>query len=293
LDQRRSAEIAIMMDDDHLLPLPSDVHADQCLGARQRDFVDALLDPERQIPAGLVGPDGRPDSKRFNVYRNNVVAGLTAALKEAFPAVARIVGDEFFAAMARFYVVAEPPKGPVMLHYGEGFPAFIGSFAPAQSIPYLSDIACLEWAWVEAYHAPDARPLDPAEFAAIDPPDLPHLHLILHPSLRLIRSQFPSLAIWQMNIEGGIPRSVDLHLGGDDILVLRPHADVAVRLLPPGGAEFVRALIGRRTVIEATKDAMAADPRFDLTVNLSGLINANAFARFETVAGPVALARPA
>ncbi len=284
-----------MMDDagHRALPLLSNVHAGRCLDARQREFVEALLDPERRIPAGLVGPGGRSDSKRFNVYRNNVVAGLTAALKDAFPAVARIVGDEFFAAMARVYAVAEPPKGPVMLRYGEGFPAFIRGFAPVRSIPYLSDIARIEWAWVEAYHAPDARPLDPAELAAIDPPDLPNMYLALHPSLHLIRSRFPSLAIWQMNIEGGVPTGVDLDAGGDDVLVLRPRADVEVRSLPPGGAEFVRALIGRRSVIEATRDATAADPCFDLAVNLSELMSANAFVRFETVAGPVALARPA
>ena len=66
---------------------------------RQHDFAAALLDPAQPLPEGLVGPDGRPSLKRFNVYRNNVVAGLTATLKDAFPAVARIVGEEFFLAM--------------------------------------------------------------------------------------------------------------------------------------------------------------------------------------------------
>ncbi len=64
--------------------------------ARQADFAAALLDLERPIPAGLIGPDGRPSTRRFNVYRNNVVASLTRVLGAAFPVTVRIVGEEFF-----------------------------------------------------------------------------------------------------------------------------------------------------------------------------------------------------
>ena len=62
---------------------------------RQREFAAALLDPELPTPPGLVGPDGKPSPRRFAVYRNNVVAGLMGTLKDAFPAVCRIVGVDF------------------------------------------------------------------------------------------------------------------------------------------------------------------------------------------------------
>jgi len=58
-----------------------------CLRDRQRNFAAALLDPNMPVPLGLVGPDRETSEKRFNVYRNNVVAGLVEALKAAFPAV--------------------------------------------------------------------------------------------------------------------------------------------------------------------------------------------------------------
>jgi hypothetical protein len=63
-------------------------------------FRAALFDPAAPVPAGLTGPDGRPAGARFDVYRNNVVAGLTAALETGFPTVRALVGEVFFAAMA-------------------------------------------------------------------------------------------------------------------------------------------------------------------------------------------------
>lgn len=247
------------------------------LAARQAGFAAALLDPDHPMPFGLVGPDGKPSARRFNVYRNNVVAGLTATLKDAYPAVARLVGGEFFAAMARTYVAGELPRSPIMLDYGAGFPDFVGSFEPAGSLPYLRDVARIERAWLEAYHAADAQPLDPAALARIAPNDLPYLRLVLHPSLRLVRSPFPALTIWQMSIEGGTPAPVDLASGGEDTLVLRATAEVKLRALPPGGATFVQALADGRPVLAATTAALSADGRFDLSCALAGLMAAGAF----------------
>lgn len=102
----------------------------QRLAERQRQFAAALLDPELPPPSGLVGPDGEPSPRRFGVYRNNVVAGLTEALSDAFPAVCRIVGVEFFRAMARPFVISRPPDTPIMLEYGARFPDFVDSRPP-------------------------------------------------------------------------------------------------------------------------------------------------------------------
>ena len=251
------------------------------LGEWQAGFAAALLDPERPIPSGLVGPDGRPSTRRFNVYRNNVVVGLTATLKDAFPAIARLVDDAFFAAMARTYVAVEPPISPIMLDYGAGFPDFLGRFEPAGGLPYLRDVARIERAWLEAYHAAEAQPLDPRIFTEVAADDLPNVRLAPHPSLRLVRSRFPALTIWQMSIEGGVPLPVDLGAGGEDVLILRAGAEVELRSLPPGGAGFVQALADGLSVLMATKAAMAADPRFDLSVNLSGLMGMGAFLCFD------------
>ncbi|RTM14164.1 MAG: DUF2063 domain-containing protein [Bradyrhizobiaceae bacterium] len=246
----------------------------QQLAERQGSFAAALLDSRLPIPNGLVGPDGEPSPKRFAVYRNNVVVGLTETLTDAFPAVYRIVGADFFRAMARAYVTVEPPRSPILLDYGAGFPDFISQFEPAATQPYLTDVARIERAWTEAYHAPEATPIDPGAFTVIAPDQLPAIQLALHPSLRIVRSQFPALTIWQMNVAGGIPAPVDLAAGGEDILVVRPLADVEVRSIPKGSLEFIQALTEGRSVLAALEAGLIANPRFDLSANLFDLLRA-------------------
>ncbi|RZN08351.1 DUF2063 domain-containing protein [Bradyrhizobium genosp. SA-3] len=252
----------------------------QQLAERQRDFAAALLDPGLPMPHGLVGPDGEPDPRRFAVYRNNVAVSLIEALDDAFPAVQRIVGADFFRAMARAYVMVQPPRSPIMLDYGAGFPEFIRRFEPAAGLPYLEDVARIERAWTEAYHAPEASPIDPGTFSAVAPDQLPAMQLELHPSLRLVRSHFPALTIWQMNLADGIPAPVDLAAGGEDALVVRPVADVEVRLIPRGSFEFIQALSDGKPVLAALEDALTANSRFDLSANLADLMRAGAFAGY-------------
>ena len=241
----------------------------------QAEFAAALADPVVPAPVTLVGPDGEPAPRRFAVYRNNVIVGFVNTLRSAFPVVERIVGADFFEAMARAYSLAEPPSSPALMDYGASFADFIGRFAPAASLPYLADVARIERAWREAYHAADAEPLTAAGFAAADTGEIARLRLQLHPSLRLLRSAFPAQTIWTMNASNSEIRPVDLGQAEDTVIV-RPDAEVEVRRVPPGGAAFVATLQGGATLGEAAAMAMADDARFALAGNLAGLIAAGA-----------------
>ena len=251
------------------------------LSERQSDFAHALLKPDAAVPVGLAGPDGMPAEKRFAVYRNNVVIGLIDALRANFPATRRIVGEEFFREMARRYVAIEPPSSPILLDYGAGFPDFIDCFEAAEPLRYLSDVARVERAWTEAYHAPEAVALDRDALAEIPYDRTPELRLDLHPSLRVVRSRFPVLTIWRMNVADGVAAPVDLDAGGEDVLILRPAADVEVRSIPPGGAELILRLAHGRTLTQAARAALTASETFDLSANLAGLIGAGAFVGFK------------
>ena len=256
------------------------------LSERLAGFSAALLDPTAATPPGLVGPDGAPSPRRFAVYRNNVVVGLTEALKANFPAVARIVGDTFFLVLARAYVSSAPPLSPVLLGYGGGFPDFIAGFAPATDLPYLADVARLETAWLEAYHAQEAESLGPDALANVAPDEAARLVLDLHPSLRLVRSLYPILTIWAMNTGLKEVGPVDFDGVGDDAFVLRPQAEVIVRSLPPGAFDFIAALAQGRPLGDALAAALIAAPEFDLAANIRQLVSAGAITQMRLCGDP-------
>ncbi len=247
------------------------------LAERQADFTAALLDPARPAPPGLVGPDGEDSARRFAIYRNNVSVALIGALEANFPATCRIVGEEFFHAMARAYALLAPPASPILLDYGAGFPDFIARFAPADPLPYLADVARIERSWTEAYHAPEAQPLDPAMLSCVPADEAAKLCFTLHPSVRIVRSPFPALTIWRMNVADGVPAPVDLDSGGEDTLVTRPDAEVEVRSVPAGGAEFIEALAQGHHLVEAAKAGLRVAAEFDLAANLTALLGAGVF----------------
>ena len=252
----------------------------QPLEERQRDFAAALLDAGLPPPAGLVGPDGEPSLRRFAVYRNNVVVGLVDALADAFPAVRRIVGDEFFLAMARVHALTEPPTSPILLDYGASFPEFIAGFRPAAELPYLADVARIELAWREAYYSAETGAIDPVAFAGLGSGELPGLCLTLHPSLRLVRARYPALTVWDMNVREGAATSIDITGRGEDALIVRPGAEVEARGLPDGGFEFIASLLRGETVLAAAQAAITACAGFDIAANLSGLLEAGAIIGF-------------
>lgn len=233
-------------------------------------FAAALLDADRAVPAGLTAHTATVPTRRFAVYRNNVVAGLIDALRARFPAVERIVGGEFFAAMARVFVTERPPGSPLLMKYGDAFPDFIAAFPHTAGLPYLADVARLETARTRAYHAEDATPVDPAAFRAIPPDDVGALQVRLHPSMEIVRSAHPIVSIWAMN--SGLAALAPIEdWRGEDALIARPQLDVEVRALPPGGGAFLLALAAGRPLAAASKAAAVDATDFDLTANLAGL----------------------
>lgn len=239
----------------------------------QAEFAAALRDPAVGVPSGVADPDGKPTPRRFAVYRNNVLVGLAKAVAGSFPAVGRIVGNDFFKTMARAYVTTNPPTSPLLMEYGKTFADFIAAYEPASSFPYLSDVARIERTWREAYHAAEAESLGPADLASIAEIDLPALILSLHPSLRVVRSAYPALTIWRMNTRDEPVVPVDLDAGGEDTLIVRPEATVDVRQLPAGGATFIETLADGGTLSEAAERAAEFNGGFDLSANIAGLID--------------------
>jgi hypothetical protein len=239
--------------------------------AVHQPFAAALLDPEQAIPADVTSHTARRPEKRFALYRNNVTVGLMEAVRARFPATERIVGEAFFAAMARDFVRRHPPHSPLLMLYGDALPGFIATFPPVADLTYLADVARLEAARTAAYHAADATPLDAADFCAIDPNRLGALRGKLHPSVGIIRSKHPVVTIWAMNSGEAALGPVDL-AAPEDALVARPALTVTVQALPPGAAAFLLALGDGATFAAAAARAIDDTAAFDPTATLALLI---------------------
>ena len=239
-------------------------------------FAPALLDPLRAAPTVVTGPNGRTVGKRYDVYRNNVTVSLIEALAAIYPAVQRITGADFFRAMARFHVRESPPTSPLLFEYGRAFPDFIARYEHAQTMPWLADVARLERAWLDAYHARDAAPLAPAQLAAIGPERLADLVFTPHPAAQIVRSGFSAVTIFAANRDGASVNRIDASTP-EDALITRPGFDVIVQHLPPGGAVFAICLTEGRPLGEAAASALDASSDFDIAANIAGLIEAGAF----------------
>ena len=231
-------------------------------------FAAALLDPGRPTPDWVVRPDGQPAPKRFAIYRNNVAVSLTEALQTAFPVVRKLVGEAFFAAMAGAFLRDQPPQSRIMMLYGDEFADFLSVFPPVAQLAYLPDVARLEQALRQSYHAAEAPAIAPDVLAAMPEATLVRSRLTLAPALRLIRSPWPIHAIWRANGQGGpAPRP-----GAEDVLILRPDFDPIPKLLPSGGGTFVAALAAGATLAEA----LSSSPDIDLPAILTLLLDGGA-----------------
>jgi hypothetical protein len=231
----------------------------------QEAFAAAVLqDGDTAFGAGLV--DGRfPGLRRLQVYRNNIFASLTGALRAVYPVVTRLVGAGFFGYAADGYLRQYPSHSANLHDLGHAFADFLQGFPAAASLPYLADVARLEWAWHQALHGAEHAPLDPLTLAAVAPECHPNLRFFLHPTARLVVSDYPILRIWQTNQEDDTgDGQVDLAAGGEQVLVLRPHMTVEILPLSRGEYTLLQRLAAGASLGTACDMAFSQEPALDL-----------------------------
>ena len=156
--------------------------------------------------------DGLKAAQRVSIYHDTSITTRVNALRLTFPAVCQLVGEEFFEGVVRAYIGLELPRSAWLDEYGAGFVSFIEQFPQAAPVPYLSDVAALEWAVSQALHAPEAPPIDPQQLAAALAAQCDALRLIAHPAIGLVRTNSPADAIW-----GAVLASDDAALAAIDL----------------------------------------------------------------------------
>ena len=191
-----------------------------------------------------------------------------------------LVGEEFFRKLARAFVAGALPTQPVLAEYGADFPVFVAAMHPGRGLPYLADIARLDWALNVAFHSPADGRLGVADLAAIPAELLPSKAVALAAGAGLIRSRYPIDRIWTVSQPGAPTETVDLTAGAACLLVLRRPDDAGFVVLGEGEAAFVAALDSGRSLERAAEAALPPTPR-SICPRLCPLARLGAFAALQ------------
>lgn len=224
------------------------------------------------IAAGRFAPD-----QHLQIYRNNVFESLTGALKAIYPVIERLVGEGFFRFAADSYIRQHPPRSGNLHDFGFHYADFLTGFTPAAGLPYLPDVARLEWAWHEAFHAADAAPFDARCLAEVPVEQQGNLRFALNPSARFLDSVYPVLSIWKANQDQAPEEIIDLTQGGAPLMVIRRGLHVEIEVLAPGEYVLLRALRQGSNLEAACDTAFAVESTFDLAAALQRGIQGGTF----------------
>jgi hypothetical protein len=224
--------------------------------------------------------DAAQIEQRLAIYRANVAASATKALSATYPVIRQVVGEDFFDGLARAYLRAVPSQSGDLHDYGAAFSAFVAGFAHTQSLPYLPDLARLEWAVHRAYGAEDVEPWNQAALAQVAPAQQAAICLEWAAGTALVDSNFPIARIWlihQPAFEGDF--SVDWSVR-ECALVARDGLRAVVSALAAGDAAFIAGSLAGAPLGICVEQAVAAEPAFDLGRLLARAMATNAICGF-------------
>jgi hypothetical protein len=236
----------------------------------QAEFMAAIVDAAAPFRHG--GGNRLGGGTAMAVYRNNLVGNLSDALRSIYSAVEALVGPEFFDHAAAAHVRSEPSRTGNLNDYGAGFGEFLADFPGLEGLPYIRDVASLEWACHEALLAADHDPLDPASLATIAGEHYSALRFVLHPGVRLVSSGYPLFRIWQLCQAPDNADTLYLDAGAESVLVSRPQGKVELEVLSRGDFALLGAIARGLSFGRASEEAMLADPRLDLVASLQRLV---------------------
>jgi uncharacterized protein len=241
----------------------------------QSDFAAALRDRQR-TPAmqhWLAGDAGLVE-RRMAIYRANMVAAADKALSSAYPVIRQVVGEEFFHGLAREYQRGTPSTSGDLTDFGATLAAFVATFEHTQSLPYLPDLARLEWAVHRASGAADAPDWDAAALGAVEPAQQAAIRFAWSPGLAVIESLHPIVRIWTIHQPGYDGEFSVAWDRADTALVARDGFAVAVTECAAADATFIRASLAGAPLGDAVAATVATHPDFDLGALLGGALAA-------------------
>lgn len=123
----------------------------------KKNILNAQNDPtafNEFKPAGKLSLE-----QAFNLYHSIYEARLTEVLMSHFPAVRWVLGKDLFNKICHKYVETQPSVTYNLHSYGNTFPEFLKEDHDSKAIPFLYDLARLEWTLKEVQDRPSPSPL--------------------------------------------------------------------------------------------------------------------------------------
>lgn len=220
-------------------------------------------DPDPAL-ASLIEPNGLSAARRVGIYRNNVNTSLEASLAATYPAIQALVGEDFFRMLARRYLQAHPSRSGDLHQFGDHFDDFVRDDPDAARLPWMADLARLEWAYHRVFHAAEAQAVASASLAQYDESEHERLCLRLHPASALIASVSPVTAIWRLGVHGNASSgNVDLDTGPEYVLVARRNLEMTFQSLSGVEHAFVKAMAADHPLGACVAAAFDVDESFD------------------------------
>lgn len=248
------------------------------LADAQQAFAGGLLDAAASAPA-LAAFRGQGGEERYALYRGNLGATWNKTLHAAYPVIAQLVGDEFFGALSREYGRAHPSESGDLNRFGDHFAAFLAAFPHAAALPYLPDMARLEWALHRAHYAPGAAaapgmagpsaspPLSAADLAAVPPDVIENAALPLSPACVPLAFGWNVVPLWLAHQPGG--RAFPDEMACPSYaLVVRPRWKTGVVALGRAGHAALAVLHAEGSFGAALDAAFELDEAFDIGAHL-------------------------
>lgn len=149
-------------------------------------------DQARAAEAMAAGNDRLSPTMQLEIYREQFFLRHLEVLRDDFRAIAHALGAEAFESLARAYLEAYPPRSFSLRDLGRDLATFVAHAAPWSSDSLLLELARTEWAFVEAFDAPDAPLLDLASVAALSEDEWQAVRIVLQPAVQRLFLSYPA-----------------------------------------------------------------------------------------------------
>ena len=236
-----------------------------------------LRDWQADLIGTLTSPASDGASRGVAVYRNARLVILRNALAGAYPVCRALVGEDCFDAIVRDTLATQHSTSPNLHRYGDALPDVVAHSPLATSVPYLADVARLEWRVHWAHYAPDAATelLDATALGALLTQPAETIRAGLVDGAWWMASAWPVVSIWRAHQPDAAVALADIDLRrGEAAIVTVREQRVAVLDIDDDTAAFLTACDATPSLQDALTQTLRNRASFDLTACLSGLYHA-------------------